>query len=156
MYTAKDILSKKGSFVASVRKSNTVLEAAREMNARRIGAVVVTDGESVVGIFTERDILTRVVSAQRDPETTLVGEVMTTPVAVCRQDTKFEECRSVMTSRRIRHLPVVEGNNLIGIITSGDLLAHTVEEHETTIHYLNEYIFGPYASSEAMKSAEGR
>jgi CBS domain-containing protein len=147
----KTILQKKGAFVASVRKDQTVLEAARQMNARRIGAVVVTDGDSVLGIFTERDVMTRVVALQLDPATTKVEQVMTCPVACCRPDTPLAECRQVMTTKRIRHIPVVEGNRLVGIVTSGDILAAEVAEHREkiddlhqTIDYLNEYMYGSY------------
>jgi len=144
----KEILAKKGPFVASVGRDKTVLDAAREMNARRIGALVVTDGDSVVGIITERDIMTKVVAVQRDPGQSRVGEVMTSPVACCRPDTTLAECREVMTTRRIRHLPVVEQGRLVGIITSGDILARTVYEQqekiddlERSIEYLHRYIY---------------
>ncbi len=144
MVKVKDILAKKGNFVAPIGKNNTVLEAAMEMNARRIGALVVTEGKNVVGIVTERDILRRLVAAQRDPEKTTVGEIMSSPVACCRTETTLEECRGVMTNKRIRHIPVVEDNNLMGIITIGDLMAYEVEESQETILYLHEYIYGPY------------
>jgi len=142
--TVKDILNKKNPSVASILKSDTVLDAAKKMNAGRIGSLVVTEGDNVVGIFTERDILTRVVASGRDPEKTPVGEVMTSPLACCRRDTTLEECRAVMTERRIRHLPVVEEKKLLGIITSGDILARKIDAHEETIRYLHEYIYGPY------------
>jgi CBS domain-containing protein len=142
--TVREILNKKGNKVASMEKTHAVLEAAKKMNTERIGSLVVVDGDSVVGIFTERDILTRVVAAGRNPETTRVGDVMTSPVACCRRETTIEECRAVMTTKRIRHLPVVEDNKLLGIITSGDILAHNLETHKETIQYLHEYIYGPY------------
>lgn len=142
MVAVKDILAKKGSFVAAVREDHSVLDAAREMNARRVGSVVVLEGENVIGIFTERDILTRIVAVQRDPEKTQVGQVMTTPVAVCHPGTTVDECRGVMTSKRIRHLPVVEGNRLVGIITSGDIMAQEIAAQQTTIEYMHEYLYG--------------
>ena len=141
MATVKDILDKKNSSVASISKSNVVLDAAKKMNDSRIGSLVVTEGDNVVGIFTERDILTRIVAAGRNPGNTPVGEVMSAPVACCRRDTTLEECRAVMTQKRIRHLPVVEEKKLLGIITSGDILARKVDAHEETIRYLNEYIY---------------
>lgn len=144
MPTVKDILDKKGVTVASIKRNNSVLDAAREMNDQRIGSLVVIDGDSVVGIFTERDILTRIVAAGGDPKETSVGEVMTSPVACCRRDTTLEECRAVMTEKHIRHLPVVEDNKLLGIITSGDIMAQRIDTHQETIRYLNEYIYGPY------------
>jgi len=142
--TVKDILDKKGNKVASAEKSQNVLAAAKKMNDQRIGSLVVIEGENVVGIFTERDILTRVVAEGRDPRKTDLADVITTPVACCRRDTTLEECRAVMTEKRVRHLPVVEDKKLLGIVTSGDIMAHHIEAHEETIQYLNEYIYGPY------------
>lgn len=143
MGLVKEVIEKKGAFVATAGKDSTVLEAARQMNEHRIGALVVLDNGRVIGICTERDIMTKVVAAQRDPQKTRVAEVMTFPVACCRLDTTTDECRAVMTNRRIRHLPVVEDEKLLGIVTIGDLTARQVKEHKDTIHFLNEYICGP-------------
>ena len=112
MPNAQSILQKKGADVATVDRKTTVLDAAKAMNEQRIGAVVVTDGNRVVGIFTERDILNRIVAAGKDPKTTRIEEVMTSPMACCRRDTRLTECRTVMTQKRIRHLPVVEDGGL--------------------------------------------
>lgn len=131
------------SHVASIGVEGSIVEAAMLMNEKNIGSLVVTEGEKVVGIFTERDCLKRVVAAQRDPANTQVGEVMTAPVAVCRLDTSLEECKAVMTEKRIRHLPVVEEGKLVGIVTIGDVIAQEVVKHEETIEYLNQYIYGP-------------
>ncbi len=144
MATVAEILEKKGRYVATVGRQTTVLEAAREMNARRIGALVVTEGDVVVGVFTERDVLTRVVASQRDPATTRVEEVMSAPVAYCRPDTPLDDCRSLMTVRRIRHLPVIENDRLTGIVTIGDLTAQEVTDHKAVIGYLHDYIHGTH------------
>ena len=142
MPTVQSILGSKGAQVVSIGARDTVLAAADLMNERSIGGLVVMDGELVVGIFTERDILRRVVAQRKDPATTLVRDVMTSPVAYCRPETSLAECRSVMTSKRIRHLPVIERERLSGIVTIGDLMAQEVGEHEATIGYLESYIFG--------------
>ncbi|MCK6485567.1 MAG: CBS domain-containing protein [Phycisphaerae bacterium] len=142
MIHVSDILQKKGPKVASVAGTTSVVEAARRMNADHIGSVVVTEGERVVGIFTERDVLNRIVAAGRDPAQTRVADVMTTPVACCRGDTKLDECRRVMREKRIRHLPVVEGGRLVGMISIGDLNAFEAKEQAETIHYLSEYLYG--------------
>lgn len=142
MPTAQSILDRKGTDVETVEGTATVLEAAKQMNKRRIGAVVVSDGERVVGIFTERDILNRVVAAGRDASTTTVSSVMTSPMACCRRDTKIAECRGMMTAKRIRHLPVVEDGKLFGIISSGDILANEVVDQQSTIEYLHDYLYG--------------
>lgn len=144
MFTAGDVLAKKGDFVASIDRSSSVLEAARLMTSRNIGALVVTEGEMVVGIFTERDILTRVVAAQADPATTTVGQVMTSPVACCRRDTAVEECRTAITLHRTRHLPVVEDGRLVGIITSGDIMAQEIAAQQSTIEHLHQYLYGTH------------
>lgn len=143
MPTVKDILARKGSHVCTTRPETNVLEATRLMNANRIGALLVIDDDRIAGIFTERDVLTRVVAAGRDPRVTAVAEVMTTPVAYCTPEAPFEECRGIFTEKRIRHLPVMNGKTLAGIVTSGDLLAYEVSDRERIICYLEEYIRTP-------------
>ena len=142
MPTAQSVLDRKGTEVATVDRQATILDSARLMNDRRIGALVVVEGDKVVGIFTERDILCRVVAAERDPAKTRVGEVMTSPMACCRRDTKLTGCKAVMTEKRIRHLPVVESGRLYGMISSGDILALDSDDQQATIEYLNEYLHG--------------
>jgi CBS domain-containing protein len=143
MATVRDILGRGDRAVATIGRGRTVLEAAHLMNDRRIGALVVTEKGVVVGIFTERDILTRIVAEKRDPSTTLVGDAMTAPVCYCEPEATLEDCRQVITTRRIRHLPVVVSGRLVGIVTSGDILAHEAFEREHTLTSLFEYIHGP-------------
>jgi len=142
MATVQTVLDHKGGQVVTIDVADTVLGAATLMNERGIGGLVVMERGRVAGMFTERDILRRVVAAKRDPSRTTVGEVMTSPVAYCRPGTPLDECRAVMTERRIRHLPVVDEHGVCGIVTIGDLMAHEVTDREATIQYLNEYIFG--------------
>ena len=142
MPTVRALLEKKNVSVAQVGKAQTVLEAARMMKDRHIGCLVVTEEGRVIGIFTERDILMRVVAEGREPARTTVGEIMTSPVACCHPDTTLAECIAVITEKRHRHLPVVEDGRLCGIISSGDLLAQQIRNHETTITYLQEYLHG--------------
>ncbi len=142
MPNAKLILDRKGSDVATIDQAATVLDAAKLMNDHRIGAVVVTHGDRVVGIFTERDVLNRIVAAGKKPESTAVGDVMTSPMACCRRDTRLAECKAVMTGKRIRHLPVVEDGKLYGMISSGDILASESDDRQATIEYLQEYLYG--------------
>jgi CBS domain-containing protein len=142
MPTVQAVLTRKGGQVVSIGAAESALAAATLMNERGIGGLVVLDDDQVVGMFTERDILRRVVAMRRDPATTVIRDVMTAPVAVCRRDTTLEECRAVMTEKRIRHLPVVDDQGVCGIVTIGDLMAHDVTDREATIQYLNEYIFG--------------
>ncbi len=144
MYTVQHILDKKGSSVATINADATVLDAAALMNERRIGALIVTRHEKVFGVFTERDILNRVVAAQIFPAKTLVKDVMTTPVACCHRNTTEAECRAVMRKKRIRHLTVVEEDRLVGIISIGDIIEDESAEKDDTIHYLHEYLYGSY------------
>ncbi|HEX9730302.1 MAG TPA: CBS domain-containing protein [Gemmatimonadales bacterium] len=141
MATVKDILSRKGDAVVTVSAEGSVLDAARLMNERGIGGVVVTDGGTIAGIFTERDILRRVVAKQLDPASTKLTAVMTTPVTRCRPEATVDEVMAVISGKRIRHIPVVDGDRLCGIVTSGDVLAHQVQEQQDTIQYLNSYVF---------------
>ncbi len=140
MATVNDILNVKGHEVVTVSPESTVIEASRLMNQAGIGGVVVVESGKVVGIFTERDVLRRVVSDQRDPTKTPVSDVLTPDVVTVRPDTPLDACSSLITAKRIRHIPVVDEGGMRGIITSGDLLAHQVREQQDTIDYLNHYV----------------
>jgi CBS domain-containing protein len=144
MHTVQQILESKGKAVFSIAEDATAMDAAKVMNDHHIGALVVTRGEKVVGIFTERDILNRVVAQQRAPAETVVRDVMTTPVACCSPGTSRAECRGVMRGRRIRHLPVVDDQRLVGIISVGDILQDEGAEQQETIRYLYEYMHGEW------------
>jgi CBS domain-containing protein len=141
MATVREILGKKGSDVISVPPTETVVKAAQLMNERGIGGLVVTDGKRLAGIFTERDILRRVVAQRRDPAATKVGDVMTSPVTACALETTVEECAAMMTAKRIRHLPVIGEKGLVGLITIGDVLAYQVSEQQATIDYMHHFMF---------------
>ena len=112
------------------------------MNERRIGALCVGEGETLVGVFTERDLLNRVVSGKRDPATTKVAEVMTSSVITCGPRGTIEDCATVMSHKRARHLPVVEGTKLAGMVSTGDLTALQVAEKQALIEDLHEYLHG--------------
>jgi IMP dehydrogenase len=143
MSRVQDVLNAKGStVVATIELRATVLEATVKMHERHIGALVVLNGDDIVGIFTERDLLNRVVAVGREPSETFVRDVMTPRVAVCTRDTTLSACRTAMTRNKMRHLPVVEDGRLIGIISSGDILARELEDQEETIRYLHEYMHG--------------
>jgi CBS domain-containing protein len=139
----RDILAVKGSHVLSIGPEATVLDAALLMNEHKVGSLVVMSGGNVIGIFTERDILQRVVVPRRDPGQTPVQDVMTTELICCQPHTPLEEARGVLKNRRIRHLPVVdESRRLLGLVSIGDFNAHQAHDHEATIHVLEEYIHG--------------
>jgi len=141
MPTVRDVVSRKGQNVVTVAPDCTVLEAARIMMQGRIGGVLVCENDKVVGIFTERDVLRRVVAEQRVPAETRVSEVMSRELVTVTSATKLDDCSALMTQRRIRHLPVVDENDLRGIITPGDLLAFRCSEQESVIQSLEHYVF---------------
>jgi CBS domain-containing protein len=140
MTTVKAVLDRKGATITAVAPTDTVLEAARRMNERRIGAVVVLDGEQLLGIFTERDVLMRVVAQERAPSETLVRDVMTAPVRTISPETDLQACEKLVTEHRIRHLPVVQDGRLVGVISAGDLLRNELEARDETIRDLQNYI----------------
>ena|SRR5262249_42071811 len=143
MATVRDILAVKGPHVESIGPEATVLDAAMQMNQHKIGSLLVMVDGQLVGIFTERDILQRVVVQRLDPGETTVEEVMTTEVICCQPHTPLQEARGVLKNRRIRHMPVLdEERRLCGMISIGDLNAHETHDHELTIHILQEYIYG--------------
>jgi CBS domain-containing protein len=143
MPAIKDILSEKGSSVLSIGRNATVLEAAEKMNEHRVGSVLVVEGDRIEGIFTERDVLRRVVAAQLDPAKTRVEQVMTKELACCRPETSVDEARSFMRNKKIRHLPVIDDDDkLHGLISIGDLNAYRLEGQEQTISYLHQYLYG--------------
>jgi CBS domain-containing protein len=143
MATVRDILAVKGSHILSIGPDATVYDAALVMNEHKTGSLVVIDNGRLRGIITERDILQKIVGQRRDPNSTEVRDVMTIEVVCCQQHTTVEEARGVMKNRRIRHMPVVEGDGrLVGLISIGDLNAHEAHDHERTIYLLQEYIHG--------------
>src|SRR5262249_36617336 len=143
MATVRDILSKKGFHIWLVGKDATVLQAALLMNEHKIGSLVVVDQDRIAGMFTERDILQRVVGDQRDPARTTVGEVMTEEVVCCTPQTTIAEARLALKERRIRHMPVIDGEgHLLGLISIGDLNAYEAFSLEQTIFLMDEYIHG--------------
>jgi CBS domain-containing protein len=141
MSAVRDILARKGSTLISVRPADTVLRAATLMNDEGIGGVLVMEGDELAGIFTERDVLRRMVAAGRDPARTAVGEVLTSSVVTCGLQTTIDECAALMTARHIRHLPVREASGLVGLVTIGDVLAFQVSEQQSTIEQMNNYLF---------------
>jgi CBS domain-containing protein len=134
------ILEHKGSDVVTVAPDATVLGAVQRMNERRIGALLVTDGGRPVGIFTERDVLVRVVAAGLDPGGTLVREVMTQNPVVVNSNVTVGQAMMIITERRCRHLPVIDGARLRGLISIGDLTSWVVRHQQRMIDDLHDYM----------------
>ncbi|OFW01310.1 MAG: hypothetical protein A3I61_00150 [Acidobacteria bacterium RIFCSPLOWO2_02_FULL_68_18] len=126
--------------VVVVDLATTVAQAARLMSDRQVGAVPVLDGDRVVGIFTERDVLSRVVAAGVDPASTPVGAVMSTDLVVADIADHHETCLRRMQQAHVRHLLVLTGGRLAGILSMRDLLALEIDERDEEIHLLNAYV----------------
>jgi CBS domain-containing protein len=143
MAALSEILSQKNTPLQTASAEETVLQATKRMNEHGIGALLVMEGEKLAGIFTERDVLRRVVAEERQPATVKVGEVMTRDIACATAETSIDDARSIMRQRRIRHLPVVDGSGRVrGVISIGDLNAFHANNQEVAIHYLQEYLHG--------------
>ncbi len=134
------VLEGKGSSVETVSPQTMVLTAVQQMNARKIGALLVTERDRPIGIFTERDVLVRVVAAGLDPKTTPVSEVMTRNLIAVQPDVSVGEAMLVITRRRCRHLPVMDERGLRGLISIGDLTSWVVRDQQRTIEDLHDYM----------------
>jgi len=119
---------------------DTVLDAARRMNEHHIGALPVLDGEQLAGIFTERDVLQRVVAEGRDPSSTAVADVMSAPVTTAAPNAPLTLLRTLMRDAHIRHIPIVENGIPIAMISIGDLNRAQADEQDATIHALKAYV----------------
>ena len=142
----RDILRRKGEDVYSVGPLATVIDAVNAMNDHHVGSVLVCEGGYPVGVFSERDVLVRVVAAHRDPRQTLVRDVMTTRLYTASPDDTLLEVMRLMTDRRCRHVPVMEGEQLIGLVSIGDLTKATHHNLRQEVRELSSYIGGPYLS----------
>jgi CBS domain-containing protein len=145
METLEFVLESKGSTtVHVVVPETTVLEAVDRMCAAHVGALLVVRGDTLVGVFSERDLMTRVVLDQRDPATTHIGEVMTPGTVSVTLDTSAHDAMALMTSRRVRHLPVTDGRRIAGVVSIGDLVRWAVTDRDRLISELQEYVTGRY------------
>ncbi len=136
------LLERKGGTLRTVPHTLTVVEAVQEMNRHKIGSVVVMDGQSLVGIFTERDVLRRVVGGGLDPLLTPVTEVMTTNVATIEAVKTVQEAMDMFQERRCRHLPVTKDGELLGLISIGDVSRWVAGTYRAEAESLRQYIAG--------------
>lgn len=137
-----DILEEKGHDVLRVQADATVLEAVRQMVEANVGSLLVTEEGDITGIVTERDYLRRVAVEGRTDAETLVREIMSAPLIVVTPQTSIDECMALMTDRRIRHLPVTDDGEVIGIVSIGDLVKFKSKRQSFEIQYLTDYITG--------------
>jgi CBS domain-containing protein len=142
MPTAHDILRYKGTTVHSVRPDDSVLKALGVMAEHDVGAVLVLDGNKLVGILSERDYARKVALVGRSSRDSPVSAIMTSELVSVHPDQTIDECMGLMTEHRVRHLPVIDNGRVIGVVSIGDLVKATIDEQEFTISQLKSYIAG--------------
>lgn len=142
MTTVQQLLDAKGHETYFLRPEDTVLDALKMMEDKNVGAVLVKDDDRLVGIFTERQYARKVFLKGRSSPNTLVGEVMERKAICVGLEQTAEACMALMTEKRIRHLPVLEGEQLVGIISIGDLVKSIIADREFTIEQLEHFIRG--------------
>lgn len=138
------LLAEKGGRIWSISPDATVYEALVLMNQQDIGALLVMQGDNLIGILSERDYARKIIIKGKSSRETLVKEVMTTEVCYVDKKKKMDECLAIMSDKRIRHLPVMENNQLIGLISIGDVVKSIISEQEIVIDDLYNYINGIY------------
>jgi CBS domain-containing protein len=140
MVTARHLLDHKGRAIFSIAPQEPVLEAIRLMAEHHVGALLVMQGEELVGIVSERDYARKVILKGRSSADTAVSQIMSSPVVTVSLNNSVQECMQLMTARRVRHLPVVDGSKVVGMVSIGDLVKAVMEEQQQTIEQLESYI----------------
>jgi len=140
MATVADVLEGKGRSLYKIEADASVLDAVRAMVEANVGSLLVTDGGGIEGIVTERDYLRRVTLEGRDERETPVREIMSAPLVVVTPATSLEECMALMTERRIRHLPVLDGATVVGVVSIGDVVKYQSRAQSFELRYLHDYI----------------
>lgn len=140
MVTVRHLLDRKGRALFSIEPEDPVLEAIRMMADRHVGALLVMRGTELAGIVSERDYARKVVLLGRSSAETPVSEIMTSSVITVPLDASVQDCMRIVTERRIRHLPVLEGGRVAGMVSIGDLVKAVIEEQQHTIEQLESYI----------------
>ena len=142
MKTVQDVLRVKGDAIWSTTSKATVYEALEKMAEKNVGALVVLDNSELVGIFSERDYAREIILKDRTSKQTLVGEIMTREVVCVAPTENMEKCMLLMSSMHCRHLPVTEDDQVIGVISIGDVVKAIISDQEIAIHELKNYIIG--------------
>jgi signal-transduction protein with cAMP-binding, CBS, and nucleotidyltransferase domain len=140
MSKVAEILASKGADIYSVDAGASVLDAAKQMIVANVGAMLVSVEGRITGIVTERDYLRRVTLEERGDRETAVSEIMSSPLIVVGPETSVEECMSLMTEQRIRHLPVAVDGEIVGVVSIGDVVKFNSKQQSVQIQYLTEYI----------------
>jgi CBS domain-containing protein len=140
MKTVNEILLAKANKLLSIAPDASVLDALKLMAEREVGALVVLEGEKLAGIFSERDYARKVILFGKSSRDTPVSEIMTHKVVCVRPDQSVEDCMALMTDKRIRHLPVLQAERVIGVISIGDVVKEVISEQRFVIEQLEHYI----------------
>jgi CBS domain-containing protein len=140
MNRLSEILDEKGAEVLQIEADASVFEAVKRMVEANVGSLLVTEGGEITGIVTERDYLRRVALEGRTDKETAVREIMSSPLIVVTPQTTIDECMAVMTDQRIRHLPVVDGGEVVGVVSIGDVVKFKSKKQSFEIQYLTDYI----------------
>ena len=142
MSIVRNILQKKGNAVHTISPDRSVYDALEELEEKNIGSLVVVDNGKLTGIFTERDYARKVILKGRSSKDTLVRDIMSSPPLFVNPDNTLDECMQLMTDKFIRHLPVLENDELVGVISIGDIVKYTIYEKDFIIGNLEHYITG--------------
>jgi len=142
MYCARDILREKGGQVYDISPDATVYEALQKMDQYNVGALVAFEGEKIAGIISERDYARKLILKGRHSQDTPVRDIMTTSVTTVTPDKNLEECMELFTDKHTRHLPVIEDDRVVGIISIGDIVKGIIDHKESIIEQLESYIKG--------------
>jgi CBS domain-containing protein len=140
MQTVNQLLQRKGYEIETIDSSASVFEALKLMADKEIGSLIVIQEENVVGLFTERDYARNIILKGRTSKETQVNEIMSSQVIAVKPEQTTEECMAIMTEKRVRHLPVMKDDKLVGIISIGDLVKAIIEEQQFVIEQLVSYI----------------
>ena len=140
MNQLSEILAEKGHQVLEIEADASVFEAVKQMVEANVGSLLVTERGKITGIVTERDYLRRVTLDDRTDKDTAVREIMSSQLIVATPETPIDECMALMTDRRIRHVPVVEGGEVVGVVSIGDLVKFKSKQQSFEIQYLTDYI----------------
>ena len=142
MKTVEQVLRGKAGVIWSTTPDSSVFDSLQLMAEKNVGALLVLEAEKLVGIFSERDYARKVILKGKSSRDIRINEIMTTKVFHVRPAQTIEECMHLMTTRHIRHLPVLEGEKLVGLISIGDVVKGIISEQQDTINHLEEYITG--------------
>ena len=140
----QEILSTKPDAIVSVGPDTTVYDTIKVMADRNIGAVLVMDGDTLAGILSERDYTRKVILEGKSSKTTKVSEIMADKPVTVKPDSRVDECLKIMTDKRVRHLPVVQGKKVVGLVSIGDLVKFVISAQDAAINQLENYIAGGY------------